>query len=207
MEQDIYARSFFKARPLSEDSSFHENDIWIGRSDSILNGSETTLSTGKVRRRSNVQRSSSAVPMRQSSQLLLIMRFRLSASSPGGLAFLDSLRRGTELSRFRIRCLQLVLPFLAAEHKQMHVNMASELLRLLSGQRARQWQAIVMLDESWLDLRRDHDLMAHAEIVPHRNRHTIRSQTHADSCAESERILGSEGAVKGKQIQRRRRYK
>jgi hypothetical protein len=48
----------------------------------------------------NPQPSSRALSVRPSSQLLLNVRFRLSGSSPEGLAFLDALCSGTELSHF-----------------------------------------------------------------------------------------------------------
>jgi hypothetical protein len=49
--------------------------------------------------------------------------------------------------------------------------MAGELLRVLSVQGAHQWHDLVTLDESWFDLRSQHDLMwtAPGEIVPTAN--------------------------------------
>jgi hypothetical protein len=56
---------------------------------------------------------------------------------------------------------------LNAEQKRIRVAMAAELLRVLSVQGARQWHDLVTLDESWLYLRSEHDLMwpAPGEIV------------------------------------------
>jgi histone-lysine N-methyltransferase SETMAR len=53
------------------------------------------------------------------------------------------------------------------EQKRIRVNMAGELLRVLWVQDTRQWHDLVMLDESWFDLRSEHDLMwtAPREIV------------------------------------------
>jgi hypothetical protein len=61
----------------------------------------------------------------------------------------------------------------------MGVDMSRELLRVLSGQMARQRHDIVTLDESWIDLCCEHDLMwmAPGEIVPDRDRQTIQSPT------------------------------
>jgi hypothetical protein len=59
-------------------------------------------------------------------------------------------------------------PLLNPEQKRIRVNMAGELLRVLSVQGARQWHDLVTLDESWFYLRSEHDLMwtAPGEIVP-----------------------------------------
>jgi hypothetical protein len=57
--------------------------------------------------------------------------------------------------------------------------MAIELLQVLSVQSTRQWQwpDIVTLDESWIYLLSEHDLMwtAPREIVVDRERHTVQS--------------------------------
>ena len=78
---------------------------------------------------------------------------------------------------FRVRHLRWVPHFLTAEQKQMRVTMSRELLRVLSVQRARQWHDIVTLDESWIYLSNEHDLMwmAPGETVPDRERQTIQS--------------------------------
>jgi hypothetical protein len=57
------------------------------------------------------------------------------------------------------------------EQRRIRVNMAGELLRVLSMQGARQWHDLVTLDESWFYLRSEHELMrtAPAEIVPTEN--------------------------------------
>jgi hypothetical protein len=55
--------------------------------------------------------------------------------------------------------------------------MAVELLQVLSVQNTRHWHDIVTLDESWIYLFSDHDLIwtAPAEIVVDRERHTVQS--------------------------------
>jgi hypothetical protein len=57
------------------------------------------------------------------------------------------------------------------EQERIRVNMASELLCVLSVQRARLWHDLVTLDESWFHLGSEHDLMwtAPQEIVPTEN--------------------------------------
>jgi histone-lysine N-methyltransferase SETMAR len=55
--------------------------------------------------------------------------------------------------------------------------MATELLLVLSAQCTRQWHDIVTLDESWIYLFSEHDLMwtAPGEIAVDRERHTVQS--------------------------------
>jgi hypothetical protein len=55
--------------------------------------------------------------------------------------------------------------------------MAIELLQVLSVQTTRQWHDIVTLDESWIYLFSEHDLMrtAPGEIVVDREQHTVQS--------------------------------
>jgi hypothetical protein len=55
--------------------------------------------------------------------------------------------------------------------------MTIELLQVLSVQSTRQWHDIVTLDESWIYLFSEHDLMwtAPGEIVVDRGRHTVQS--------------------------------
>jgi hypothetical protein len=55
--------------------------------------------------------------------------------------------------------------------------MAFELLQVLSVQSRQEWHDIVTLDESWVYLSSEHDLMwtAPGEIVVDRDRHTIQS--------------------------------
>jgi hypothetical protein len=48
---------------------------------------------------------------------------------------------------------------LTAEQKQIRVQMAIELLQILSMQSTRQWHDIVALDELWIYLFSEHDLM------------------------------------------------
>jgi hypothetical protein len=57
------------------------------------------------------------------------------------------------------------------EQKRIRVNIAGELLRVLSGKIARQWHDMGTLDESWFSLRSKHDLTwtASGEIVPTEN--------------------------------------
>jgi hypothetical protein len=50
-------------------------------------------------------------------------------------------------------------PLLTAEQKQIRVLMAIKLLQVLSVQSTRQWHDIVTLDESWIYLFSEHDLM------------------------------------------------
>jgi hypothetical protein len=76
-------------------------------------------------------------------------------------------RHLTQSLRFTVRNLRWVPHFLTAEQKQIRVQMAIELLQVLSVQRTRQWHDIVTLDESWIYLFSEHDLMwtAPGEIV------------------------------------------
>jgi hypothetical protein len=66
---------------------------------------------------------------------------------------------------------------LTAEQKQIRVQMAIELLQVLSVQSTHQWHDIVTLDELWIYLFSEHDLMwtAPGEIVVDRERHTVQS--------------------------------
>jgi hypothetical protein len=68
-------------------------------------------------------------------------------------------------------------PLLTAEQKQIRVQMAIEPLQVLSVQSARQWHDIVTLDESWVYLFSEHDLMwtGPGEIVVDMERHTVQS--------------------------------
>jgi DNA-binding transcriptional ArsR family regulator len=80
--------------------------------------------------------------------------------------------------RFMVRHLRWVPHLLMAEQEQILVQMAIELLQVLSVQSTRQWHDIVTLDESWIYLFSEHDLMwtALGEIVVNRKRHTVQSQ-------------------------------
>jgi hypothetical protein len=64
---------------------------------------------------------------------------------------------------------------LTVEQKQIRAQMGTELLQVLSVQSIRQWHDIVTLDESWIYLLSEHDLMwtAPGEIVVDRERHTV----------------------------------
>jgi hypothetical protein len=86
-------------------------------------------------------------------------------------------RHLTQSLRFTVRPLRWVPHFLTAEHKQIQVQMAIELLPVLSVQSTRQWHRIVTLDESWIYLFSEHDLMwtAPGEIAVDRERHTVQS--------------------------------
>jgi hypothetical protein len=68
--------------------------------------------------------------------------------------------------------------FLTVEQKQIRVQMAIELLQVLSVQNTRPWHDIVTLDESWIYLFSEHDLMwtAPGEIIVNGERHTVQSQ-------------------------------
>jgi hypothetical protein len=66
-------------------------------------------------------------------------------------------------------------PLLTAEQKQIRVQMAIELLQVLSVQSTRQWHDIITLDESCIYLFSEHDLIwtAPGEIVVDREWHTV----------------------------------
>jgi hypothetical protein len=66
---------------------------------------------------------------------------------------------------------------LTAEQKQIRVKMVIQLLQVLSVQSTHQWHHIATLDESWIYLFSEHDLMwtAPGEIVVDRGRHTVQS--------------------------------
>jgi hypothetical protein len=85
----------------------------------------------------------------------------------------------TQSLRFTVRHLRWVLHLLTAEQKQIRVKMAIKLLQVLWVQSARKWQwhDIVTLDESWIYLFSEHDLMwtAPGEIVVDKKRHTVQS--------------------------------
>jgi hypothetical protein len=68
-------------------------------------------------------------------------------------------------------------PLLTAEQKQIPVQMAIELLQVLSVQSTRQCHHIAISDESWIYLFSEHDLMwtAPGEIVVDKELHTVRS--------------------------------
>jgi hypothetical protein len=84
-------------------------------------------------------------------------------------------RRLTDSLHVRIQHLRWIVRLLNLEQKRIRVNMAGELLRVLSIQGARQWHDLATLDESWFDLRSVDDLMwtAPGEIVPDRKRYNI----------------------------------
>jgi hypothetical protein len=82
-----------------------------------------------------------------------------------------------QLRHLMVRHFRWVPYFLTVEQKQIRVQMAIELLQVLSVQITRQWHDIVTLDESWIYLFSEHDLMwtARGEIVVDRERHTVQS--------------------------------
>jgi hypothetical protein len=86
-------------------------------------------------------------------------------------------RHLTQSLRFTVRHLPLVPHLLTAEQKQIRVQMTIELLQILSVQGTRQWHDIVTLDESWIYLFSEHDLMwtDPGEIVVDRERYTVQS--------------------------------
>jgi hypothetical protein len=83
----------------------------------------------------------------------------------------------TQLLRFTVRHLRWVPNFLTAEQKQIRVQMAIELLEVLSVQSTRQRHNIITLDESWIYLLCVHDLMltAPGEFVADRERLSVQS--------------------------------
>jgi hypothetical protein len=86
-------------------------------------------------------------------------------------------RHLTQSFRFTVRHLRWIPHFLTGEQKQIRVKMAIGLLQVLSVRSTRQWYDILTLDESWIYLFSEHDLMmtAPGEIVVDRERHTIQS--------------------------------
>jgi hypothetical protein len=68
-------------------------------------------------------------------------------------------------------------PLLTVERKQVQVQMAIELLQVLSVQSTRQWHDSITLDQSWIYLFSEHDQMwaTPGEIVVDRERHTVQS--------------------------------
>jgi hypothetical protein len=83
----------------------------------------------------------------------------------------------TQSLRFMVRHFRLVPHFLTAEQKQIRVQMVIELSQVLSVQRTGQWHDLVTLDESWIYLFSEHDLMwtAPGEMVVDRKRQTVQS--------------------------------
>jgi hypothetical protein len=86
-------------------------------------------------------------------------------------------RHLTQLLRFTPRHLRWVPHFLTAEQKRIRVDMASDLLRVVSGQMTHQWHVIMSLNESWVYLYSEHEMMwvSPRETVPNRERQTIQS--------------------------------
>jgi hypothetical protein len=68
--------------------------------------------------------------------------------------------------------------------------MAIELLQVLSVKSTRQWHDIVTLDESWIYLFSEHDLMwtAPGQIVVDRERHSSITEVYADGRVESDQV-------------------
>jgi hypothetical protein len=65
----------------------------------------------------------------------------------------------TQSLRFTVRYLRWVLHFLTAEQKQIRVKMAIKLLQVLSMQSTHQRHDVVTLDEPWIYLFSEDDLM------------------------------------------------
>jgi hypothetical protein len=86
-------------------------------------------------------------------------------------------RHLTRSLRFTVRYLRWASYLLRAEQKQIRVQMTIELLQVFSMQSTRQWRDIVTLDELWIYLFSEHDLiwMAPGEIVVDRERHSVQS--------------------------------
>jgi hypothetical protein len=76
-----------------------------------------------------------------------------------------------------VRHLRWVPHFLTAEQKQIRVQRAIELLQVLSVQSTHQWHDIITLDESWIYLFSEYDLMwtTPGEILIDRERYTVQS--------------------------------
>jgi hypothetical protein len=86
-------------------------------------------------------------------------------------------RQLTGSLHFRIQHVRWIPHLLNPEQKWIRVNMAGELLRVLSVQGARQWHDLLRLDESWFYLYSEQDLieMALGEIVPNGERYIVQS--------------------------------
>jgi hypothetical protein len=68
-------------------------------------------------------------------------------------------RHLTQSLRFTVQHLRWVSYVLTTEQKQIRVQMAIGLLQVLSVQSTHQWHDIITLDESWIYLFSEHDLM------------------------------------------------
>jgi histone-lysine N-methyltransferase SETMAR len=86
--------------------------------------------------------------------------------------------RLTESLGFTARHLGWVPHALSEEQMAQRVELSRELLRILQVQHDRAWHYIVTLDELWLYLSTDHELiwLPHGEKVPERERHTVQSK-------------------------------
>jgi hypothetical protein len=84
-------------------------------------------------------------------------------------------RRLTQSLCCTMRHLLWVPHLLTAEQKQIRVQIATELLQILSVQSTRQWHDIVTLHKSWIYLFSGHDLMwtTPGEIVVDMERQTV----------------------------------
>jgi hypothetical protein len=99
---------------------------------------------------------------------------------------------------------------LTAEQKKIRALMTIELLQVLSVQSTRQWHDIVTLDESWIYLFSEHDLMwtAPGEIVVNRERQTVQSSKFMLTVLwNPDRVPCSESSPEGAQIQHTILYK
>jgi hypothetical protein len=66
---------------------------------------------------------------------------------------------------------------LTTEQKRIQMDMVGELLPVMAGQVTHQWPNIVTLDESWVYLSPEHEMMwaSLRETVPDRERQAIQS--------------------------------
>jgi hypothetical protein len=120
--------------------------------------------------------------MRQYSRLLpnFRFRFRLCANFRRGSVFRDPPCTGTSRNHFASRC--DIFDGSPTFDGGTEADSGPDGNRTIAGplgakQSTRQWHDIVTLDESWIDLFSEHDLMwtAPGEIVADRERHTVQS--------------------------------
>jgi hypothetical protein len=87
-------------------------------------------------------------------------------------------RRLTQSLGFHVRHLRWVPHRLSDAQKSNRVELSQRLLSMLTTQQSRYWHDIVTLDESWVSLSTDHELvwLRSDAKVPERERHTIQSK-------------------------------
>jgi hypothetical protein len=112
-------------------------------------------------------------------------------------------RHLTQSLRFTVRHLRWVPHFLTAEQKQIRIQMAIELFQVLSVQSTCQWYDIVTLDESWIYLFSERDLMCTypEKLLSIGSGTQSITEVHADGRVESDRVPCSETPPEGAQIQ------